>query len=73
MKALQIVTGLTAAGLAAAFLAGAVWAQRTGIDWDHYFLSADAVSIAGAALGALFVALAARLTSLAATRRERGI
>lgn len=73
MKALQIVTGALAAGLAAAFLAGAFWAQDTAIDWNHYFLSADAVSIAGAVLGALFVVLAARLTYLAATRRESGV
>jgi hypothetical protein len=61
MKALQITTASLTAGLAAALLAGAFWAQNANIDWDDYFVNADLVSAVGAVGGALFVALTAGL------------
>jgi hypothetical protein len=61
MKALQIITGSLAAGLAAALLAGAFWAQDANIDPDRYLVSGDVISVVGAVGGALFVALAAGL------------
>ena len=61
MKALQIVTGSLAAGLAAAFLGGAFWAQDANIDPDRYLVSGDVISVVGAVAGALFLALAAGL------------
>ena len=57
MKALQITTASLTAGLAAALLAGAFWAQHATIDWDDYFVNADLVSAVGAVGGALFVVL----------------
>ena len=59
MKALQIVTGSLAAGLAAAFLGGAFWAQNANIDPDRYLVSGDVISVLGGVAGALFLALAA--------------
>jgi len=64
MKAVQIVTGILAAGLAAAFLSGANWAHNADIDSARYIVSGDAIIIAGAVAGALFVVLAARLIYL---------
>ena len=61
MKALQITTASVTAGLAAALLAGAVWAQGANIDWDDYFANANVVTAVGAIGGALFVALTAGL------------
>ncbi len=61
MKALQIVTGSLAAGLAAAFLGGAFWAQDAAIDPDRYLVSGDVISVVSAVAGALFLALAAGL------------
>jgi hypothetical protein len=58
MKALQIVTGSLAAGLAAAFLGGAFWAQDANIDPDRYLVSGDVISVVAAVGGALFTALA---------------
>ena len=57
MKALSIITASVTAGLAAALLSGAIWAQNANIDWDRYFASADVVTVAGAVGGALLVAL----------------
>ena len=48
MKALQIVTGSVAAGLAAAFLGGAFWAQDANIDPDRYVVSGDVISVVSA-------------------------
>ena len=61
MKALQIVTGSLAAGLAAAFISGAFWAQDATIDPDRYLVSGDVISVVGAVAGALLLALAAGL------------
>jgi hypothetical protein len=61
MKALQIVTGSLAAGLAAAFLGGAFWAQDANIDPDRYLVSGDVISVVGAVAGALLLMLAAGL------------
>ena len=61
MKALQIVTGSLAAGLAAAFLSGALWAQDANVDADRYLVSGDVISVVGAVAGALLLALAAGL------------
>ena len=61
MKALSIITASVTAGLAAALLSGAIWAQNANIDWDRYFSSADVVTVAGAVGGALLVALTAGL------------
>jgi hypothetical protein len=61
MKALQIITGSLAAGLAAAFLGGAFWAQDANIDADRYLISGDVITVVAAVAGALFVALAAGL------------
>jgi hypothetical protein len=61
MKAGRIIAGVLAAGLAAAFLGGADWAQGADIASADYVVSGDAITVAGAVLGALFVALAARL------------
>jgi len=61
MKAGRIVTGSLAAGLAAAFLGGADWAQNADIASADYIVSGDAITVAGAVLGALFLALAALL------------
>ncbi len=61
MKAVHLVTGSLAAGLAAAFVGGAFWAQDTDVDSARYLLSGDAITVAGAVLGALFAVLAARL------------
>jgi hypothetical protein len=61
MKALQIVTGTLAAGLAAAFVGGAFWAQDANIDPDRYVVSGDVISVVGAVAGALLLALAAGL------------
>lgn len=68
MKALQITTASLTAGLAAALLSGAFWAQNANIDWDRYFVNADLVSAVGAVGGALFVALTAGLVYRAARR-----
>jgi hypothetical protein len=61
MKATKIITGSLAAGLAAALLGGAFWAQHTEIDSDRYIVSGDLNSVVGAVGGALFLALAAAL------------
>jgi hypothetical protein len=61
MKAARIIFGTVAAGLAAALLSGAFWAQHSDIDWDRYLISDNVVSVVGAVGGALFVALAAGL------------
>jgi hypothetical protein len=61
MKAVQFITGTVAAGLAAALLAGAFWAQNATIDWDSYLISANLVSVVGAVGGALCLALAGSL------------
>jgi uncharacterized membrane protein YfcA len=61
MKALQITTASLTAGLAAALLAGAFWAQSANVDWDRYLVNADVVTAVGAFGGALFVALTAGL------------
>jgi hypothetical protein len=68
MKALQITTASVTAGLAAALLAGAVWAQNANIDWDRYIGNADLVTAVGAVGGALLVALTAGLVSRAFRR-----
>jgi hypothetical protein len=61
MKALKFIIGSIAAGLAAAFLGGAVWAHNAHIDPDRYIVSNDVITAAGAVGGALFLILAARL------------
>jgi hypothetical protein len=61
MKALQIITATVAAGLAAAFLGGAFWAQDANIDPDRYLVTGDVITVVAAVAGALFVALAAGL------------
>jgi len=61
MKAVQIVTGSLAAGLAAAFISGAFWAHDATIDPDRYLVSGDVISVVGAVAGALLLALAAGL------------
>ena len=61
MKALQIITGSLAAGLAAALLGGAFWAQDANIDPDRYLVGGEVISAVGAVGGALFLALAAGL------------
>jgi hypothetical protein len=61
MKALSITTASLTAGLAAALLSGAFWAQHANIDWDHYFVSADVVTLVGAIGGALLLAVTAGL------------
>ena len=61
MKALQIITGTLAAGLAAAFLAGAVWGHDAKVDWDPYIINGDVVTAAGAVGGAVSLALAVLL------------
>ena len=61
MRAVQIITGSLAAGLAAAFLSGAVWAQNADIDSARYVVSGDAITAFGAVAGALFLVLAAVL------------
>jgi hypothetical protein len=61
MKAARIITGTIAAGLAAALLAGAFWAQDTDIDSDRYVVSGDVISLVGAVGGALCIVLAANL------------
>ena len=44
MKTMQITTASVTAGLAAALLAGAVWAQHANINWDDYVGNADLVT-----------------------------
>jgi hypothetical protein len=66
MKTLQIITATVAAGLAAAFLGGAFWAQDANIDPDRYVVSGDVITVVAAVVGALFVALAAGLVYRAA-------
>jgi hypothetical protein len=61
MRTLTIITGSLAAGLAAALLAGAFWAQDADIDSGRYLVSGDVISVVGAVGGAFFVALAAGL------------
>jgi hypothetical protein len=61
MKALKVITGSVAAGLAAAFLGGAFWAQDADIDSDRYLVSGDVITVVAAVAGALFVVLAAGL------------
>jgi hypothetical protein len=61
MKAAKIITGSLVAGLAAALLAGAFWAQNTDLDSDRYIVSGDVISVVGAVGGALCLALAAGL------------
>jgi hypothetical protein len=61
MKALSITTASLTAGLAAALLSGAFWAQHAAIDWDRYLVSADLVTVVGAIGGALLLALTAGL------------
>ena len=63
MNALQIVTGSLAAGLAAAFLGGAFWAQDANIDPHRYLVSGDVISVVGAVAGALLLMLAAGLST----------
>ncbi len=72
MRAVQIITGSLAAGLAAAFLSGAVWAQNADIDSARYIVSGDAITAVGAVAGALFLVLAASLFYLGVRpRRDR--
>jgi hypothetical protein len=74
MKALKIIAGSLAAALAAAFLAGAVWAHNADIDSADYIVSNDVITAAGAAGGALFLVLAAWLIYLGVRpRRNRGL
>jgi hypothetical protein len=61
MKVGRIISGSIAAGLAAAFLGGADWAQSADVASADYIVSGDAITVAGAVLGALFLALAALL------------
>ena len=61
MKALTIITATLAAGLAAAFVGGAVWGYNADIDSERYLISNDVVTAAGAVGGAVFLALAAHL------------
>jgi hypothetical protein len=69
MKALQLTTATVTAGLAAAFIGGAFWAQDANIDSDRYLISGDVISVVGAVAGALFVALTAGLVYHAARSR----
>jgi hypothetical protein len=69
MKTARIITGSLAAGLAAAFLSGAFWAQDAHIDSDRYLISGDVISVVGAVGGALLLALAAGLFYRAARPR----
>ena len=69
MNAARVITGSIAAGLAAAFLAGAFWAQGADIDSDRYVISGDVISIVGALGGALCLALAGNLFYRAARSR----
>ncbi len=74
MKAVQIITGSLAAGLAAAFLGGAAWGQNAVVDWDRYIISGDVVTVVGAVGGALLLALAALLIYLGVRpRRDRDV
>jgi hypothetical protein len=74
MKAVQIITGSLAAGLAAAFLAGAAWGQNADITWDPYIINGDVVTVVGAVGGALLLALAALLLYLGVRpRRDRDV
>jgi hypothetical protein len=66
MKALNYITATLAAGLAAAFLGGAFWAQNANFDSDRYLVSGDAITVLAAVGGALFLALAAGLVYRAA-------
>ena len=60
MKALQIVTGGLAVGLAAAFSV-APSGPRTPTSTSTYIVSGDVISVVGAVAGALLLALAAGL------------
>lgn len=74
MRAVQIITGSLAAGLAAAFLSGAVWAQNADIDSARYVVSGDAITAVGAVAGALFLVIAACLFYLGVRpRRDRDV
>jgi hypothetical protein len=74
MKAGKIITGSLAAGLAAAFLGGAVWGHNADVDWDRYIINGDVVTAVGAVGGALFLVLAARLIYLGVRpRRDRDV
>ncbi len=68
MKALQLTTASLTAGLAAALLGGAFWAQDANIDSDRYLVSGDVITVVAAVGGALFVALTAGLIYRAARR-----
>ena len=69
MKALQLTTAGVTAGLAAALLGGAFWAQNANIDSDRYLVSGDVITVVAAVGGALFLAVTAGLIYRAARRR----
>ena len=69
MKAANILSAILTAGLAAAFLGGAVWGHNAAIDSDRYLISNDVVTATGALGAALFLALTARFFYLGVRAR----
>ena len=61
MKAARITTATLFAGLAAAFLGGAVWGHNADIDSATYLITNDVITAAGAVGAAICLAIAARL------------
>ena len=69
MRTANILSAILTAGLAAAFLAGAVWGHNADIDSDRYLITNDVITAVGAAGGALFLALTARFFHLGVRTR----